>query len=192
MIQSNLYDSIRVRNMYTYSIYIFTHTHIYNYIYNIYYYIYLYMIHVGGIDSKLQLFNWDLVWTSPASRHHQRIRWPLRSQPFDRTCPSIARLGAHGREISSGSMWQPPVTSHVYIFNRCFLRVLMSLVQWANESSESNESIRFNKSLAVCYSLAGFLRASDFKFASCKDSGSHFAIYFELWTCWCTFTSKSC
>ena len=40
MIQSNLYDSIRVRNMYTYSIYIYLHTHIYIYcIYNIYIFI---------------------------------------------------------------------------------------------------------------------------------------------------------
>jgi hypothetical protein len=97
---------------------IYTHIYIITYIYILY----LYMIHVGGIDSKLQLFNWDLVWTSPASRHQQRIRWPLRSQPFDRTCPSIARLGAHGREIE----WQHVAASCYFTCLKkicCFLRV---------------------------------------------------------------------
>ena len=38
---------------------------------------------------------------------HQWIRLPLRSQPFDRTCRSIARLGAQGVDRR---------TSHVYMF----------------------------------------------------------------------------
>ena len=43
MIQSNLYDSIRVRNMYTYSIYIYIYLHTYIYIYIIAYIIYIYI-----------------------------------------------------------------------------------------------------------------------------------------------------
>ena len=95
MIQSNLYDSIRVRNMYTV-------------------YIYIYMIHVGGIDSKLQLFNWDLVWTCLDIASIKTSADPLTFEvPTFR--PNMSINSTPGSSLESQIEWQlewisPPVT----------------------------------------------------------------------------------